>query len=89
MERGAARLLLGGVVAAFACLAAGVGLWLAGAAAGDWLLDAGLIILMATPALRVFLSALEFAAARDWLFTAAAAAVLAVLAASILYSRSA
>lgn len=89
MERRVGQLLLLGVLTAFACLAVGVGLWLAGAGASGVLLDAGIVILMATPFVRVLASAFEFAAARDWLFAVAAMAVLSILLASMLYSRSA
>lgn len=89
MERRVGQVLLLGVLAAFICLAAGIGLWLAGSVAAPGLLDAGIVILMATPFVRVLFSALEFASARDWLFAAAATAVLAILVASMVYSRSA
>ncbi len=89
MERLVGRLLLVAVLAAFASLAAGIGLWLAGGAAAPWLLNAGLVILMATPFVRLLFSALEFARARDWLFAGAAAVVMAILMVSAFYSRSA
>jgi hypothetical protein len=89
MERWVGRLLLLGIMAAFLCFAIGIGLWLAGAAAATPLLDAGIVILMATPFVRVLASGLEFAAARDWFFALAATAVLAILLASLVYSRSA
>jgi hypothetical protein len=83
------QILLCGVLAAFACLAIGIGLWLTGGAPAATLLNAGIVILMATPFVRVLASALEFAAARDWWFALAAAVVLAILLASMFYSRSA
>lgn len=89
MERRLAQLLLGGVVTAAASLALGLALWLAGAGAGGPLLNLGLVVLMATPVLRVAFSAVETIRSRDWTFAAAAVAVLAILAASIFYSRSA
>lgn len=89
MERRIGRLLLLVVLAAFVCLAAGIASWLAGAAAAPWLLNAGIVVLMATPFLRVLFSALEFASARDWVFAGAATAVLAILLVSAFYSRSA
>ena len=52
--------------------------------AGDWLLRAGLVILMATPALRVLVSVIEYASRRDWLSTGLTATVLLVLAGSLL-----
>ena len=51
--------------------------------AGEWLLRAGLVILMATPALRVLVSVIEYARSRDWLFAGLTASVLLVLAASL------
>lgn len=89
MERRAAQLLWLCVVTSFACLAAGVALLLAGSGASAWLLNAGILVLMSAPFLRVLFSALEFAGARDWPFAAAATAVLAILLASMFYSRSA
>ena len=44
---------------------------------------AGLIILMATPALRVLVSAIEYTGHRDWLFAGLTATVLLVLAGSL------
>jgi hypothetical protein len=88
-ENWVARLLLVGVLAAFVCLTAGIGLWLTGAASAGVLLNAGIVILMVTPLVRVLASAVEFAAARDWRFAIAGAAVLAILLASMFYSRSA
>jgi len=52
--------------------------------AGERLLRAGLIILMATPALRVLVSVIEYASRRDWLSTGLTATVLLVLAGSLL-----
>jgi len=53
-------------------------------AAGERLLRAGLVILMATPALRVLVSVVEYAQRRDWLFAGLTATVLLVLASSLL-----
>jgi uncharacterized membrane protein len=89
MEHRIGRLLLLVVLAAFVCLTAGVGSSLAGAAAAPALLNAGIVLLMATPVLRVLFSVLEFARAREWVFASAAATVLAILLASAFYSRSA
>jgi uncharacterized membrane protein len=46
-------------------------------------LRAGLVILMATPALRVLVSVIECASRRDWLFAGLTATVLLVLAGSL------
>jgi uncharacterized membrane protein len=86
MERRIGQLLLTGVLAAAACLLAGLAAWMLGAG-GAGLMNAGLIVLMATPVLRVALSIAEYARVRDWLFVATACCVLAILVASIVYSR--
>jgi uncharacterized membrane protein len=52
--------------------------------AGEWLLRAGLVILMMTPALRVLVSVVEYTAQRDWLFAGLTATVLLILASSLL-----
>lgn len=88
-ERQAGHLLMGGVLVAAACLVAGLVTWMAAPPHGRALMDAGLIVLMATPVLRVVLSIAEYARERDWLFVAAAAAVLAILIVTVIYSRSA
>lgn len=84
----AGQVLLGGVLIAAACLLAGLVVWMIAAPHGRALMDAGLIVLLATPVLRVVLSFAEYVRERDWLFAAAAAAVLAILMASVIYSRS-
>ena len=88
MEKLAGRLLLGGVWIASGCLLSGLAMWLMGAALAGPLLNAGLVILMATPVLRVLLSVVDYARARDWTFAATAIVVLAILVLSVVYSRS-
>jgi Protein of unknown function (DUF1634). len=81
LEHHLGRLLVAGVIASAVLLAAGLALWLtqpAGAAA-VWLLNAGLIVLMATPIMRVILSFAEYVRMRDWLFVATTIVVLAEL----------
>jgi uncharacterized membrane protein len=75
------RVLLAGVLLASACLAAGLIMWMAGGfpIAADRILAAGLIVLMATPILRVIVSLVEYLRMRDWAFAATTIAVLAVL----------
>ena len=75
------RLLQAGVLASAVCLALGLALWMAGAAAGaaSALLTAGLVILMATPILRVIVSLIEYARMRDWFFVGTTVLVFAVL----------
>jgi uncharacterized membrane protein len=89
MERRIGQVLLAAVLIAAGCLLAGLALWMGAAPAGPALMNAGLIVLMATPVLRVTLSIFENVHERDWTFAAVAAAVLAILIASIAYSRSA
>jgi uncharacterized membrane protein len=84
----AGQVLLGGVLISAASLMAGLVTWMIAAPNGRALMDAGLVVLMATPVLRVVLSFAEYARERDWVFAAAAAAVLAILMASVIYSRS-
>jgi uncharacterized membrane protein len=81
LERIMGRLLVTGVVVSALLLAAGLALWLAHpSAAGLRLLNAGLIVLMATPILRVLVSFSEYVRLRDWIFVGATLVVLAELA---------
>lgn len=75
------RLLQAGVVTAAACLATGLALWMAGAAGGaaNALLTAGLMILMATPILRVIVSLIEYVRTREWFFVVTTVLVFGVL----------
>jgi len=88
MERRVGHLLLACVLTAAACLLGGLVLWMIAAPNGRGLLNAGLLILMATPVLRVIFAVAEYARARDWAFAAAAVTVLAILIGSVIYSRS-
>jgi uncharacterized membrane protein len=78
-EASAVRALRAGVVAASALLLTGLVLWEVGSAAAPRVLDAGLVVLMGTPVLRVAVSAVAYLRARDWFFVATTLAVLAVL----------
>jgi uncharacterized membrane protein len=75
------RLLQAGVLTSAAFLAIGLVLWMAGAADGaaNALLTAGLVILMATPILRVIVSLAEYVRMRDWFFVVTTVLVFAVL----------
>jgi uncharacterized membrane protein len=78
------RVLGVGVVASTSLLA--VGLVIAFFRPGpvsSWLLQAGLVLLMATPVARVVVSAVEFARLREWFFAGACLGVLAVLAMTV------
>jgi uncharacterized membrane protein len=77
------RVLVTGVVASASILAVGLIAELAGAN-GHPVLRLGLILLMATPILRVVVSLVEYTRMRDWFFVATTGAVLIVLVTSIL-----
>jgi uncharacterized membrane protein len=75
------RLLNTGVLTSAACLALGLALWMAGSAEGpaNVLLTTGLVILMATPILRVIVSLVEYVRMRDWFFVGTTVLVFGVL----------
>lgn len=75
------RLLFAGVVLSAACLAVGLAIWLAGGHAplANGILATGLVMLMATPILRVVVSLVEYARMRDWFFVATTLIVFGVL----------
>jgi uncharacterized membrane protein len=86
LEANLGRLLVTGVVASAVLLAAGLAVWLAqpNHRAAAWLLNAGLMVLMATPILRVMVSFAEYVRIRDWLFVATTILVLAELAVTVI-----
>jgi uncharacterized membrane protein len=75
------RLLFAGIMSAAACLAAGLGLWIAGVSShlAHVLLTTGLIVLMVTPIARVIASMIVYVRMRDWFFVATTLLVFAVL----------
>ncbi|MGH9313698.1 MAG: DUF1634 domain-containing protein [Vicinamibacterales bacterium] len=83
------RLLAAGVTLSAICLAAGLTLTLVGSAMGPEraaphpLLDAGLIVLMATPLVRVLVSLSEEIRDRNWFFASITLTVVAVLCATL------
>ena len=85
LERVLGKVLLIGSTTSTIVLAAGLALTLGwpSFAGGDLLLRAGLMILMATPALRVLVSVIEYVRSREWLFAALTTIVLLVLAGSL------
>jgi uncharacterized membrane protein len=85
LERWLANVLRLGTAISTTLLAAGLVLELAGAPRGvaAALASAGLVILMATPIVRVAASVGEYVLARDWLFAGLTAAVLLTLLASV------
>lgn len=81
LEHHLARLLVTGVIASAVLLFIGLALWLESpdSHAARWLLNAGLIVLMATPILRVVVSVVEYVRIRDWFFVAITIVVLVEL----------
>jgi len=72
------RMLAAGVTISALLLAIGLVMWLfdPGYWNALWLLNAGLIVLMATPILRVIVSLAENVAMRQWFFVAVTTLVL-------------
>lgn len=87
LERHLGRLLITGLLVSSVALAAGLLLFLvAPGPASSNLLAGGLVILMATPMLRVVVSVAEYVRMRDWLFVTTTLIVLAELAVTVIYS---
>jgi uncharacterized membrane protein len=87
LERQLGWLLVTGVTASAVCLMAGLVLLFA--SEGGWadhLLTAGLLILMATPMLRVVVSIVEYVRIREWFFVLTTVVVLAELGIGVLYA---
>jgi predicted Abi (CAAX) family protease len=82
------RLLHAGILTSAACLTAGLALWMSGAwpVIAGGLLAAGLLILMATPMLRVVVSLVAYARMRDWFFVGTTLMVLVVLVVTVALS---
>ncbi len=78
------RLLVTGVVVSATLLALGLVVWLAGIVGAHLLMMGGLILLMATPIMRVALSVVEYVRLGDWLFSITTLVVLMVLLTSVL-----
>ena len=85
LERAIGRVLWIGVAASSICLGVGLVLALTSGTAGsaNLLLNAGLVLLLATPVARVAVSTIDFTRARDWLFVVLTLTVLGQLAASV------
>ena len=88
LERHLGRLLVTGVVVAASCLSIGLLLYLAdpASALADGALRAGLVVLMATPILRVVVSVVEYVRMRDWFFTVTTILVLTELAWTLIFA---
>ena len=86
LERLLGRVLRADALTSTALLAAGLSLSLAAPASplSARLTSAGLVILIATPVARVFVSVVDYAAQRDWPFVLLTATVLAILFSSLL-----
>jgi uncharacterized membrane protein len=81
LEERLGRLLVTGVIVSAVLLAGGLLFWLwhPGAPRTDWLLNAGLIVLMGTPIVRVIVSVAEYVRLREWFFVIVTLVVLAEL----------
>ncbi|MEO6213117.1 MAG: DUF1634 domain-containing protein [Vicinamibacterales bacterium] len=88
LERHLAWLLVAGVSLAAVCLAAGLILFTLDhrSRPAARALNVGLIVLMATPILRVVVSMVEYVRIRDWLFVLTTVAVLAELAWTLFFA---
>ena len=83
LERAISVVLRTGVVTSSVCLGVGLALSLIGAGElSQLLLNVGVIVLLATPVVRVFVSIAEYVGERDWGFVMLTAVVLVELAAS-------
>jgi uncharacterized membrane protein len=80
-EQRLGRLLVSGVVVSAVLLATGllVWLWRPSAPPTAWLLNAGLIVLMGTPIVRVIVSVAEYVRLREWFFVIVTLIVLTEL----------
>jgi uncharacterized membrane protein len=79
------RVLRLGTATSSACFAAGLSLMILGrgGALARVLLPVGLLILLATPAVRVIVSVMQYIRERDWLFVALTLTVLLALVTSV------
>jgi uncharacterized membrane protein len=82
LERTIGLVLRAGITASSIALAAGLALEFMNAPGAQWLLQAGILTLLATPVARVVVSIAEYIRERDWTFTTLTAIVLLELLAS-------
>ena len=83
LERLIGIVLRAGVVISSTCLAVGLLLYLAnGGALAAFLLNTGIVVLLATPLARVVVSTVQYVSQRDWPFAALTFIVLLELVAS-------
>jgi uncharacterized membrane protein len=85
IERLLSRLMLAGITSSAISLLLGLVVLLVspGAAVGTAIVTFGLMVLMATPALRVIVTVVESIRLRDWFFVATAIAVVVLLATTL------
>ncbi len=88
LETHLGRLLLAGVLSASVCLGVGLAMWMiAGPSTlATAIMTAGLMILMATPILRVIVSLVEWIRMRDWFFVVTTIVVLGVLLVTVTFA---
>jgi len=90
LEHHVGRLFTVGVAVSTSILAVGLALYLLtpDAPSASRLLDAGLLVLMATPMLRVLLSVVEYVRMGDWFFAGTTLAVMVELSVTVLSALS-
>jgi uncharacterized membrane protein len=90
LEQKLGQLLVTGVIVSAVLLAAGLFFFLLnpGVAHSGWLLNGGLIVLIATPILRVIVSFTEYVRLRQWFFVAVTLVVLAELSITVMVALS-
>jgi uncharacterized membrane protein len=90
LETDLGRLLATGVIASAAFLAIGLGFWLTNpqSPAALWLLNAGLLVLMAVPIMRVVVSFAEYVSTQQWFFAGVTIVVLVELSVTVLVALS-
>ena len=88
LEQRLGRLFIVGLTVSAMFLVVGLGLYLVapGTAPGEWPLTAGLLVLMATPLLRVVVSTIEYVRMGEWFFVLTTLAVLVELSITIIYA---
>ena len=86
LESRLGMLLQAGVLSSAVCLALGLVTWFAAGATAlsGWALTLGLLILMATPILRVLVSLVAYIRMRDWFFVGTTVAVFVLLGITVL-----
>lgn len=84
-----ARLLrIGSAVAAILLATGMTAMFLSGSSFASGLITAGLVVLLATPVMRVLAAGLVFLRERDWLFSLFCLIVLCSLAAGVMLGRA-